>query len=84
MDQPDLFSSHPIRMNVPAVMKPRLTTQCQAILERLTWGPATNRELSALALKYTNRVSELNKAGYRITCYDHNRRTGLAWYRLEA
>src|SRR5580698_4926077 len=44
----------------------RLSRQCVAILERLQRGPATNRELSELSLKYTGRISELRQAGYNI------------------
>lgn len=46
---------------------PRLTGQNKRILERLREGPATNVELCEIALKYTSRISDLRKAGYRIT-----------------
>ena len=46
--------------------RPRLTGQNLAILERLQRGPATNRELAQISLKYTSRVSDLRAAGYRV------------------
>ena len=62
--------------------KVRLSRQCQEILNRLREGPATNRELSRISLKYTGRISDLRKLGYIIECYDRNPATGLARYRL--
>jgi hypothetical protein len=59
----------------------RLTGQSAAILARLKQGPATARELSALALKYTGRISDLREAGYVITCED-DPVTGKSRYRL--
>ena len=61
--------------------KPRLSGQCMAILERLQRGPATNAELAALALKYTSRISDLRKNGYRITA--HRGEGGTVTYQLE-
>lgn len=93
MNQPALFSDVPaIDMSVSPVQtfgrepaeRQRLSRQCQAILERLRMGPASNRDLAQIALKYTGRLSEIKDAGYRVACYDQNRVTGLAWYRLEA
>ncbi len=46
----------------------RLTGQNAAILARLRLGPATNAELAGLSLKYTSRVSDLRRAGYRVRC----------------
>lgn len=50
----------------------RLAGQNQAILERLRRGPATNKELAAISLKYTSRISEvrawLELRGETITC----------------
>ena len=46
----------------------RLRTQSEQIIYRLRRGPATNRELSGIALKYTGRISDLRKLGYQITC----------------
>lgn len=84
MNQPDLFTAAPvIRSSAPVEMRPRLSRQCQLILDRLTEGPATNRELSQIALKYTGRISELKQAGYKVACYDQNRVTGFSRYRLE-
>jgi len=59
----------------------RLNKQCQAILSRLREGPATNRELANIALKYTSRVSDLRDAGHTIRCT--RKRGGLTVYTLE-
>jgi hypothetical protein len=62
--------------------KPRLTGQNQSILERLQRGPATNRELAALSLKYTSRVSDLRAAGYNVVAVARDRATGITMYEL--
>lgn len=62
--------------------KPRLRGQCLAILERLRQGPATNRELAAISLKYTGRISDLRRAGYAIPAPEEDRVSGHAVYRL--
>lgn len=54
--------------NVQAADVPRLTGQNALILERLRQGPATCRDLNAIALKYTSRISDLRAEGYRIVC----------------
>lgn len=59
----------------------RLSGQNAAILARLRCGPATNVELAGIALKYTSRVSDLRKAGYRVEC--ERGAGGATWYRLE-
>ena len=46
----------------------RLTKQAEDVLRRLQQGPASARELSQIALKYTSRVSDLRKAGYDVRC----------------
>jgi hypothetical protein len=61
----------------------KLSRQCLAILERLQAGPATNRELAEIALKYTGRLSELRQAGYGVQVLTHDKRSGLVTYRLE-
>ena len=38
------------------------------ILARLEQGPATARELADITLKYTQRLSDLRKAGYDVQC----------------
>lgn len=62
--------------------RPRLTGQNQAILERLRRGPATNRELAAISLKYTSRTSDLRAAGYNVVVVSRDRATGLTMYEL--
>ena len=61
----------------------RLNRQCLEILALLGQRPATNRELSKIALKYTGRVSELRQAGHDVECYKRDKKTGLTWYRLK-
>lgn len=67
----------------PAAAQRRLSAQCARILARLRQGPATNRELAAIALKYTGRLSDLRAAGHAVTKFDLNHATGECWYRLE-
>ena len=59
----------------------RLTGQNARILEMLQEGAVTTAELAAVALKYSGRISDLRKAGYRITC--HRIAGGNNVYRLE-
>ena len=40
----------------------RLTGQNRAIYDRLRRGPATGRELAAIAQKYTSRISDIRDA----------------------
>lgn len=61
----------------------RLNRQCQAILERLQRGRATNDELSKISRKYTGRISELRQAGHNVVCLSVDRKTGLSWYELQ-
>ena len=89
MEQTTLFDESipalpPIRVNasVHAVEAPRLSRQCRLILERLRTGPATNRELSGIALKYTGRLSELRQAGYDVRVIQRDHESGLNTYRL--
>lgn len=65
--------------NIQPDDKSRAETQNAVILERLKQGPATNKELSRLSLKYTSRVSDLRKAGHAIKC---RKRNGTNWYEL--
>lgn len=61
-------------------MQARLSRQCALILARLQQGPATNRELCDIALKYNARISELRAAGYVVVCASEDRATGLSIY----
>jgi hypothetical protein len=65
-----------------AIERPRLSRQCAAILARLEQGPATNRDLAGLSLKYTSRISDLRKAGYQVAVTDHDRGSGRTVYAL--
>ena len=62
---------------------PRLSKQCREILERLKQGPATNRDLAGLSLKYTSRVSDLRAAGFKIEVVERNHQSGLNVYELK-
>jgi hypothetical protein len=60
----------------------RLSSQCAAILERLQRGPASNRDLATIALKYTSRISDLRASGHKVEIVERNRDTGLTIYKL--
>jgi hypothetical protein len=62
--------------------RPRLSRQCRLILARLRRGPATNRELAALALKYTGRISDLRKRGHDVRLLSQDHESGVAVYGL--
>jgi hypothetical protein len=65
-----------------AIERPRLSRQCAAILARLEQGPATNRDLAGLSLKYTSRISDLRKAGYQVAVTDRDHGSGRTVYAL--
>ncbi len=74
-----------IHLRDPRLVKeetPRLSRQCRQILERLQRGPATNKELSAIALKYTGRISDLRASGYNIEVSKRDHKTGVTVYKL--
>ena len=64
--------------------KPRLSAQCQKILDRLRQGSATNKELAFISLKYTGRISDLRAAGYVIEVIHRDHKTGLTFYQLRS
>jgi uncharacterized protein YmfQ (DUF2313 family) len=80
MTQLDIFS---IPVHQPEEAR-RLSGQCAAILQRLHQGPATNRELAGLSLKYTSRLSDLRAAGYDVRVVERDYASGRTVYRLEA
>ena len=86
MTQPDLLTAYvPVRdshVTQPAEVK-RLAGQSLRIVQRLQQGPATNRELSQISLKYTSRCSDLKKAGYDIRA-ERGYEPGLWIYTLVA
>ena len=80
----DFSAPIPVNASVPVSDAPRLSKQCRLILERLRQGKATNVELAALpCLKYTSRLSDLRKSGYKIRICDRNYDSGLVVYELE-
>ncbi len=79
MTTPSLFD---FPRSMPLCEAKRLGGQCAAILARLREGPATNRELANISLKYTGRLSDLRAAGYVIECVKQDHETGLTFYKL--
>jgi len=67
--------------SVPDPERPRLSDQCWKIIERLRQGPATNRDLAEISLKYTGRVSDCRAAGFTINVVKRNT-DGLTVYQL--
>jgi hypothetical protein len=72
----------PLNSSVEEADKPRINGQAERILSRLREGPATNVELSAIALRYSARLGELKAAGFDWEITDRNRETGVNTYRL--
>lgn len=76
----------PLDSQVTECEAPRLSRQCAAILALLRQGPATNRQLADLSLKYTSRISEVRAAlkphGETVIVLERNRETGLVLYGL--
>lgn len=84
--QGDLFSPKPvprIDRRLPQPERRRLSAQCASILDRLEHGPASNLELSAIALRYSARIKELRDAGYVIEITETDHATGRRVYRLK-
>jgi len=67
---------------LPSVERRRLSRQCRRIVDRLREGPASNEELSRIALKYTSRISEIRQAGYAVDVVARDHETGVCWYEL--
>ena len=55
----------------------------EQMLDRLRYGPATNRDLAEIGLKYTGRISDLRAAGYRIVVTSKCVETGRCIYELK-
>lgn len=85
--QPSLFDPPPIKHADPNLDKRevrRVGGQCLKMLRCFLDGPASNDELSRIGRKYTSRISDLRKSGFRIDKVSQDHETGLAWYRLNA
>lgn len=68
MTQPTLFaSSNVVHVSPVATELRRRESGKDAILRRLERGPATNIELGDIARRYSARIEELRKSGYRIS-----------------
>ncbi len=67
----------------PLEEKVRLSKQAQRVLTRLSAGPATNRELSQIALSYRRRVCDLKEAGHQVEII-HKGKGGLNTYALKS
>lgn len=72
----------PLSWTPPRDSQPRLNSQAMRMLDRLRQGRATNRELAAISLKYTSRLSDLRIAGYVIELVEHDFKSGLTVYEL--
>lgn len=68
--------------NVTETEELRLKGQNLRILERLQEGPASNKELAQISLKYTSRISDLRAKGFIIPPPIEDEETGEAMYRL--
>ena len=79
MTQPGFIFCRDSHVTEPADLR-RLSGQNLAIMERLQRGPATNRELAQLSLKYTSRISDLRANGNDILA--DRKQGGLTVYRL--
>lgn len=79
-DQPPRIA--PCDTHLVKAEKPRLAGQNLAILERLQRGPATNKELAQISLKYTGRISDLRAAGYNVALVARDHATGVTMYEL--
>lgn len=60
----------------------RLSAQCEQILARLKRGPASNTELSAIAMRYSARIFDLRRRGYKIEITARDTDTGAVTYEL--
>lgn len=62
----------------------RLSGQTAVLFARLCQGPATNRELAQLSLKYTSRISDLRAylrpLGQTVKLLEEDHRTGRTVY----
>ena len=56
--------------NVAQAAKKRLSGQNRKILDLLMQGQATGRQIQAIGMKYTSRISDLRKAGCVIDCLE--------------
>lgn len=52
--------------HAPAADKTRLSRQCETILAMLRERPRSNVELNAIAYRFSARIFELRRAGFRI------------------
>jgi hypothetical protein len=68
--------------NLAKAALPRVSRQALKVLELLKLGPATNRELLSVAIRYGSRIHDLRKAGYRIEIIAKDEASGLTTYKL--
>jgi hypothetical protein len=85
MTQPDLITVIDSHVTAPDEQT-RLAGQSARILARLEQGPATNRELAEISLKYTSRVSDvrsyLKARGRNVAGLERDHATGRTVYGL--
>jgi hypothetical protein len=60
----------------------RLSRQQQKILTRLEPGKVSNSELMGICIRYSARIHELRKKGYRVRIVSRDRDRGVTWYEL--
>lgn len=65
------------------VQDKRLNRQQAAVLERLQQGPATNMDLIPISTRFSSRIYELRKAGWRIETDYIDKAKGITQYTLK-
>ena len=86
MTQPTLFDNPPeikVHRSIAKEERPRLSRQCQQILDRLRRGPAEGCELAAITHRFGGRVLELRRAGYDVRLVSRDYKTGVTLYELK-
>lgn len=85
MTQPSFLFARDSHVTEPSELQ-RLNGQNRRILERLQQGPATNKELSEISLKYTSRISDvrayLKPLGQDVKVIERDRASGRTVYAL--
>jgi len=59
----------------------KLSRQAKLILKRLERGEVSNVELNAIAFRYSARILDIRRAGYRVEIVRRGEH-GLRWYAL--
>lgn len=87
-DPPPPLFAQPVAAGVPAGRAPRrdrMRSQMVRIVELFRGQrEVSNRQLAAIALKYTGRMSDLRKLGYKFEITRRDMHTGECWYTMTA